>query len=122
MHQVLTYIDISAVSAGISPDSSFYLVAIANAGSGVGRIAGGYLTDRIGMCFSPHPVCHLLTFNLVFNTGAITVIAPTTFCTGLITFAWPFAKSEKQFTAIAALYGCVSSIDSFRSSFELDVH
>lgn len=47
--QVLTYIDISAVSAGLSSDFSFYLVSITNASSGFGRISGGLLADRFGM-------------------------------------------------------------------------
>lgn len=45
---VLTYIDISANSIGISPDFSFYLIAIANAASGVGRLIFGKLSDRYG--------------------------------------------------------------------------
>lgn len=47
--QVLTYIDVSAVSKGIDPNFSFYLLAIANACSAIGRILGGLLADRIGM-------------------------------------------------------------------------
>lgn len=46
---VLTYLDISAVSVGISPDFSFYLLSIANASSGFGRYATGFTTDRFGM-------------------------------------------------------------------------
>lgn len=46
--QVLTYIDVSATHVGISEDFSFYLVSIANAGSGIGRIGGGILADRFG--------------------------------------------------------------------------
>ncbi|KAE9390435.1 MFS general substrate transporter [Gymnopus androsaceus JB14] len=81
---VLTYIDISAVSAGLSSDMSFYLVSIANAGSGVGRFISGFLTDRY---------------------GAITTMVPMTVFASVITYIWPFAKSEAGFVVIAALYG-----------------
>lgn len=50
---VLTYIDVSAIAVGISPDFSFYLVSIANASSGVGRILTGVTADRFGMRFFP---------------------------------------------------------------------
>ena len=46
--QVLTYIDVSAAFVGIDENFSFYLVSIANAGSFVGRLAGGILADRYG--------------------------------------------------------------------------
>ncbi len=45
---VLTYIDISAVTYGVSPEYSFYLVAIANACSAVGRLVAGFVTDKSG--------------------------------------------------------------------------
>ena len=47
---VLTFIDTSAPSQGVSLHLSSYLVAIANAGSGVGRLSCGFVADRIGMC------------------------------------------------------------------------
>ena len=46
--KVLTYIDVSAVEAGVPDDLAFYLLAIANACSAVGRITGGVLSDRAG--------------------------------------------------------------------------
>ena len=45
---MLTYIDISAASQGISPNLSFALVAIANASSGIGRCGCGLLSDKLG--------------------------------------------------------------------------
>lgn len=47
---VLTFIDISAISVGISPEFSFFLVAIVNAGSGAGRLFTAFLLDRFGKC------------------------------------------------------------------------
>ncbi|KAF5382811.1 hypothetical protein D9757_007269 [Collybiopsis confluens] len=84
---ILTYIDISAITHEVSPEYSFYLVAIANASSAIGRIVAGLTADKI---------------------GAINFIAPTTLLTGIITFAWPFATSGRSLTAIAVLYGFTS--------------
>jgi hypothetical protein len=47
---VLTFIDVSAPSQRVSGRLSSYLVAIANAGSAVGRLSGGCIADRIGTC------------------------------------------------------------------------
>jgi hypothetical protein len=46
---VLTYIGVSAVSHGLSPGFSFYLVAIANASSVLGRCGCGLISDRTGL-------------------------------------------------------------------------
>ncbi|KAK7030427.1 hypothetical protein VNI00_014171 [Paramarasmius palmivorus] len=90
----LTYIDISAVKAGISEDFSFYLVAIANASSGLGRITAGFLADRI---------------------GPINFMAPTTLIAGILTFAWPFARTQASFVVISVIYGFMTG--SYVSSF-----
>jgi len=45
---VLTYIDASGPSQGISDGLSFYLVPIANAAGGFGRIFCGFAADRFG--------------------------------------------------------------------------
>ena len=50
---VLTFIDASAPSQGVSRHLSSYLVAIANAGSGLGRLSCGFIADRIGTCVIP---------------------------------------------------------------------
>ncbi|EEB95732.1 hypothetical protein MPER_05252 [Moniliophthora perniciosa FA553] len=73
LYTALTYIDISAVRAGISQDFSFYLVAIANASSGLGRVTAGLVADKI---------------------GPINFMAPTTLIAGLLTYAWPYARSS----------------------------
>lgn len=44
----LTFIDSSAIEIGLSEDFSFYLVAIANAASVLGRGGSGLIADRIG--------------------------------------------------------------------------
>ena len=85
--KVLTYIDLSAVSVGISPEFSFYLLAIANAGSGLGRISSGILADRV---------------------GALTVIAPLTLLCAIMTYVWPFATTKGSLIAIGIIYGFCS--------------
>lgn len=48
LYTVLTYINISAEGTRVPSNLTFYLLPIANAGSMVGRIGGGFLADRYG--------------------------------------------------------------------------
>ncbi|KAL1947828.1 hypothetical protein VTO73DRAFT_13552 [Trametes versicolor] len=89
IYTVLTYIDVSAVSKGIDPNFSFYLLAIANACSAIGRILGGLLADRI---------------------GPLTVMTPATFIAGILTYAWPFANTTGALIGIAIIYGGASGV------------
>ncbi|KIK51630.1 hypothetical protein GYMLUDRAFT_50448 [Collybiopsis luxurians FD-317 M1] len=84
LYTVLTYIEVSALSVGVSPDLAFYLVSIANASSAFGRIIAGVMADRI---------------------GPLDFIAPTTLFAAALTFAWPFARVEASLIVIAILYG-----------------
>ena len=43
------YMDVSAIFMGIDPRFTFYLVSVANATSGFGRLLSGLLSDRVGM-------------------------------------------------------------------------
>ena len=74
----------AAVGIGINSDLAFYLVAIANASSSVGRVGMGILAAWIG------PLNVLLIFCLV---GAVT------------TYAWPFAHSVGSLIVVAIIYG-----------------
>lgn len=85
----MTYIDVSAVAAGLDPEFTFYLVAIANAASGFGRFAGGITADRI---------------------GALNVMIPATLCAAALTYAWPFAQTKAAFIVIAIIYGIFSGV------------
>ncbi|KAM6500100.1 Major facilitator superfamily domain containing protein [Amanita muscaria] len=89
IYTVLTYIDISAErTPGVSGTTlAFYLVAIANASSMVGRYVAGVACDKV---------------------GAINVMAPFTAMAGLVTFVWPFAKSRGGLVAVAVVYGFCS--------------
>lgn len=89
LYTVLTYIDQSAVTAGVDPDFSFYLVAIANACSGLGRVGGGFVADKL---------------------GAMNVLIPSTLISGVLTYAWPFATTEGGLIAIAIIYGIASGV------------
>ena len=93
--KVLNYIDTSAIAVGISPEFSFYLVSIANAGSGLGRISSGFFADKL---------------------GPLTVIAPMTLLCGIVTYVWPFATTKGSLVAIAIIYGlCAGAYTSLRS-------
>ncbi|KAI8982815.1 MFS general substrate transporter [Trametes punicea] len=89
IYTVLTYIDVSAASEGLDPNFSFYLLAIANACSAIGRLSGGLLADRV---------------------GPLSVMTPATFVAGILTYAWPFATSIGGNIAIAIVYGCSSGV------------
>ena len=87
---MLTYIDVSAVSEGISADFSFYLLAIANACSAVGRVVGGLAADR---------------------TGPLNVMTPATVIAGIMTYIWPFAATSIGGNiAVAIVYGYVPTV------------
>jgi len=87
LYTVLTYIDLSATSAGIDPSFDVYFLAIANASSFIGRVLSGYFSDRV---------------------GCLNVMIPTTLLAGVTTFAWPFAHSVRSLIAIAVIYGVSS--------------
>lgn len=87
LYTVLTYVDVSAASIGISPSFSFYFVAIANAGSLLGRYVAGYMSDRL---------------------GPMNIMIPFTGVAGILTYAWPFAKTKASLLALTVLYGFAS--------------
>ncbi|KAJ7087713.1 major facilitator superfamily domain-containing protein [Mycena crocata] len=89
LYTVLTFIDVSAIRAGVSPDFSFYLVSIANGCSLIGRVAGGIGSDKI---------------------GPLNVLIPMTLVAAGMTFAWPYAHTQASLIVIAALYGVVSGV------------
>ncbi|KAK1221559.1 hypothetical protein PQX77_015678 [Marasmius sp. AFHP31] len=94
LYTVLTYIDVAATKMGVSEDFSFYLVAIANASSGFGRLGTSFLVDKIG------PINFLL---------------PTTLIAGIATYAWPFAHSLASLITVAVIYGftCGTYVSAF---------
>ncbi|TFK36466.1 MFS general substrate transporter [Crucibulum laeve] len=87
VYTVLTYVDVSATSLGISADFSFYFVAIANASSLFGRWTAGMIADR---------------------SGPMNVMIPFTAVAGILTYAWPFARSQASLIVVTVLYGFAS--------------
>ncbi|KAH9993846.1 major facilitator superfamily domain-containing protein [Russula vinacea] len=85
LYTVLTFIDASAPSQGVSGRLSSYLVAIANAGSAVGRLSCGFVADRIA--------------------GPMNVMAPAIFLAAILTFLWPHVHGTGALIALALLYG-----------------
>ncbi|OSX64020.1 hypothetical protein POSPLADRAFT_1045154 [Postia placenta MAD-698-R-SB12] len=89
LYTVLTYIDVSASSAGISQNLSFYLLPIANTGSLFGRIAAGLMADRF---------------------GPMNTIIPANIIAGVLTYAWPYSNSLGGYIAVAIVYGMSSGV------------
>ncbi|KAL5490237.1 hypothetical protein ACEPAI_5070 [Sanghuangporus weigelae] len=87
LYTVLTYIDVSATASGVDNSLAFYLVAIANAASMLGRLAAGYFADKI---------------------GAINVMAPFTCVAGILTYIWPFVHGKTGYIVVAIIYGMSS--------------
>jgi len=85
--EVLTFIDLSATKIGISPEFSFYLLSITNAGSGLGRVSSGILADKF---------------------GALTVMSPLTVLCAIMTYVWPFATTKGSLIGIGIIYGFCS--------------
>ncbi|KAF8173184.1 MFS general substrate transporter [Mycena galopus ATCC 62051] len=87
--KLLTYIDVSATNAHVAPSFDVYLLAFANASSGVGRIFTGVLADRIG-CMS--------------------VMIPGTLLAAIVTYIWPFVDTLPSLIVIAIIYGFASGV------------
>ncbi|KAI6156993.1 MFS general substrate transporter [Pisolithus tinctorius] len=84
LYTTLTYLPVSASAVGVSNNFTFYLTAISNAASGVGRLSAGFLADYI---------------------GPLNVMIPLTSLVGVLTFVWPYASSQGQLIAISVIYG-----------------
>ncbi len=83
-----TYIVSYASDQGISPDTAFYVLAVLNAGSVLGRIAPAHFADAF---------------------GRFALLVPCAALAGLSTLLlWPAAHSLVPLAAYAALYGLFS--------------
>ncbi|KAJ7653661.1 major facilitator superfamily domain-containing protein, partial [Mycena polygramma] len=81
---LFTYVSTTAISIGLSRDFAFYIVAIMNGCSGVGRILLGWLADRI---------------------GPLNTLKPMTLTVAAVTIAWPFCSTEASLVAVCVVYG-----------------
>jgi MFS family permease len=87
---VLTYIDVAASQVGINPDIAFYLVAIANGCSALGRIASSWLAIQY---------------------GAMNVLLPFSILAGVLTWSWPYINQTRSYSGLVVLavsYGASS--------------
>ncbi|KAJ3848495.1 hypothetical protein EV368DRAFT_86560 [Lentinula lateritia] len=99
LYTVPTYIELSALAVSVLPNIAIYLVAIANAGAGLGSLFAVIMMDRI---------------------GALNFLAPTTLIAGVLSFLWPFSRTEASSIVIAALYGFMCG--SFVSGLSVPVY
>ncbi|KDR74727.1 hypothetical protein GALMADRAFT_70210 [Galerina marginata CBS 339.88] len=80
----LIYLDLSGQYSGLSPRFTFYLIAIANGSSLIGRISSGILADKY---------------------GAVNTLIPFTLIGGVMTYAWPYATTIASLVVVSILYG-----------------
>ncbi|KAG5636915.1 hypothetical protein H0H81_006382 [Sphagnurus paluster] len=99
MYTLLTFIDVSAVAIGIPESFSFYLVSIANAGSGAGRLTCGLIVDK---------------------TGPVNIIVPMTVAAATITYLWPMAQTKDSLIAVAVVYGFTSA--AYVATFQMPLY
>ncbi|KAG8895547.1 hypothetical protein FRB99_000488 [Tulasnella sp. 403] len=85
LYTPLTFLDVSAIeSAHLSPGFSFYLISIANASSTIGRVGGGFLSDKL---------------------GCLNVLIPSDIVAAAITFAWPYCATKVGLINVAVFFG-----------------
>ncbi|KAH8834613.1 major facilitator superfamily domain-containing protein [Flagelloscypha sp. PMI_526] len=87
VYTVMIFLDISAVTHGVDENFSFYLVAILNGVSAVGRLGSGKLSDPL---------------------GSGNVVIPSLFASAAVSFGFPFATTKSHFIAIGVMYGISS--------------
>ncbi|KAI6162593.1 MFS general substrate transporter [Pisolithus thermaeus] len=87
LYTMLTYLPVSATAMGMSNYFSFYLVAIANAASGFGRLSAGFLADHI---------------------GPLNAMIPFMSLAGALTFVWPYTSSRGVLIGVSVVYGIAS--------------
>lgn len=84
----LIYLQGSAQAAGLSPNFAFYLTAISNCASLIGRIASGVLADRY---------------------GPLNVLIPFTMMGGIMSLVWPYVTSRlTPLVIVTIVYGCAT--------------
>ncbi|KAK7444099.1 hypothetical protein VKT23_015497 [Stygiomarasmius scandens] len=89
LYTLPSYIASSALSIGVPESRAIYMVSVVNAGSGFGRILGGFACDVFGP----------------LNMQIISL-----FFAAILTWAWPFAKSEATLLVVAVFFGIAFGI------------
>ncbi|KAG6816511.1 hypothetical protein H0H87_005513 [Tephrocybe sp. NHM501043] len=90
---------VGAVAVGVPEDFSFYLVSIANASSGLGRVVSGIIVDKL---------------------GPVNVSVPFTVAAALVTYLWPLAHTKSVMIAVAIVYGFTSA--AYVSTFQMPAY
>jgi MCP family monocarboxylic acid transporter-like MFS transporter 10 len=86
--QVLTFIDISAISIGVHANFSFYLISISNACSGIGQFPTRLVVDKLGSIVpSTNPYYAYFFYT---SAGAINMIVPIMSVAAIVTYVGPF--------------------------------
>lgn len=88
INTVPTFVDSSALSAGISPQFAFYYISILNGSSFIGRMVTALLVDKM---------------------GAINMIVPMTSIPVITACIWPHVLTERPLIAISVIYGFASA-------------
>lgn len=84
LYTTLTFLSVSAVQIGIDESLAFYLVAISNGSSALGRFLGGLYAFKYG------PVNAMIFFTSI---------------AGVLTYVWPFITSHSGFIGLSCVYG-----------------
>jgi MFS transporter, MCT family, solute carrier family 16 (monocarboxylic acid transporters), member 10 len=100
---VLTYLAVSAIKKGISPDMAFYLVSVTNAASILGRVAAGTLGDRHGPLNMMIPFTFLVAI-VTYGESLQFMVHPVL----ISSLAWPYAHNLLGFIFITIFYGLVT--------------
>jgi len=100
---VLIYINISASLLPQAGALSFYLLAIANASSIVGRYVAGSISDRLGR--GPSHTFQMDMNPPHFFSGPMNVMIPLTAAAGILTYVWPFARTKASLISVTVIYG-----------------
>ncbi|EJD00224.1 MFS general substrate transporter, partial [Fomitiporia mediterranea MF3/22] len=87
LYTPLTFLSVSAELIGIDSKFAFYLVAIANGASAIGRLTSGAIAVKYG------PVNVMVIF---------TALAAA------FTYSWPFVETKSAFVTVTVLYGITS--------------
>lgn len=105
---MLTYVAVSAIEIGVNSDFAFYFIAIANASSLFGRYAAGRVADITGKTPSLSNNEEKKNLTKAGIIGPMNIMIPFTAWTGILTYAWPFAKSKSSLISVTVIYGSVA--------------
>ena len=108
----LNYLAAYGQYRGMTPEFSFYLLSILNAGSVLGRILPGLVSDRIG------PFNVMMTISLLSGIFALGLWLPTSSVAATVVYAVSFGfTSGSYISLIPVVVGRISNIEEFGSRY-----